>query len=96
MVRREKGFNKTPISAKNSGSPLPNSKRVLDPVIIEGKEIKIVTSTKLLDLTIANNLTLNDHVTEITKKVRERLYFLTQLKGARVPKQDLALLMCRA
>ena len=55
--------------------------RVFDPVIIEGKEIKIVTSTKLLDITIANNLTLNDHVTEVTKKVSERLYFLTQLKG---------------
>ena len=70
--------------------------RVFDPVIIEGKEIKTVTSRKLLDFTIANNLTLNDHVTEITKKVGERLNLLTQLKGARVPKQDLALLMCRA
>lgn len=70
--------------------------RVFDPVIIEGKEIKTVTSRKLLDFTIANNLTLNDHVTEITKKVNERLNLLTQLKGARVPKQDLALLMCRA
>ena len=75
MVRREKGFNKTPISAKNSGSPLPNS-RVFDPVIIEGKEIKIVTGTKLLDLTIENNLTWNDHVAEITTKAKKRLYWL--------------------
>ena len=42
--------------------------RVFDPVIIEGKEVELVTSTKLLGLTIANDLTWNDHVTEITKK----------------------------
>ena len=65
--------------------------RVFDPIIIEGKEVELVTSTKLLGLTIANDLTRNDHVTEITKKARKRLYFLTQLKRAGVPKQDLAL-----
>ena len=79
------GFNETLISAKNSGYPLPE-RRVFDPVIIEGKEIKIVTSTKLLGPTIANDITWN----EITKKASKRLYFLTQLKRAGVPKQDLA------
>ena len=65
--------------------------RVFDPIIIEGKEVELVTSTKLLGLTIANDLTWNDHVTEITKKASKRLYFLTQLKRAGVPQQDLAL-----
>ena len=65
--------------------------RVFDPVIIEGKEVELVTSTKPLGLTIANDLTWNDHVTEITKKASKRLYFLTQLKSAGVSKQDLAL-----
>ena len=65
--------------------------RVFDPVIIEGKELELVASTKLLGLTITNDLTWNDHVTEITKKASKRLYFPTQLKRARVPKQDLAL-----
>ena len=65
--------------------------RVFHSVIIQGKEVELVTSTKLLGLTIANNLTWNDHVTEITKKAIKRLYFLTQLKRAGVPKQDLAL-----
>ena len=54
--------------------------RVFDPVIIEGKGIVFVTSTNLLGLTIANDLTWNDHVTEITKKASKRLYFLTQLR----------------
>ena len=66
-------------------------RRVFDPVIIEGKEVELVTITKLLGLTIANNLTWNDHVTEIIKKASKRLYFLTQLKRAGVPKQELAL-----
>ena len=61
--------------------------RVFDPITIEGKEVELVTSTKLLGLTIANDLSWNDHVTEITKKASKRLYFLTQLKRAGVPKQ---------
>lgn len=48
--------------------------RVFDPIIIEGKEVELVTSTKLLGLTIANDLTWNDHVTEITKKASKRLF----------------------
>ena len=48
--------------------------RIFDPVIIEGKGVELVTSTKLLGLTIANNLTWNDHVTEITKKASKRLF----------------------
>ena len=48
--------------------------RVFDPIIIEGKEVELVTSTKLLGLTIANDLSWNDHVTEITKKASKRLF----------------------
>ena len=54
-------------------------------------EVELVPSTKLLGFTIANDLPWNDHLTEITKKAGNRLYFLTQLKRAEVPKQDLAL-----
>ena len=42
--------------------------RVFDPPIIEGKEVELVTRTKLPGITIAKDLTWNDHVTEITKK----------------------------
>ena len=31
--------------------------RIFDPIIIEGKEVELVTSTKLLGLTIANDIT---------------------------------------
>ena len=47
--------------------------RVFDPIIIEGKEVEVVTSTKLLGLTIANDITWNDHVTEKKKKASKRL-----------------------
>ena len=60
-------------SAKNSGSPLLKS-RVFDPVIIEGKEVELVTGTNVLGLTIANNITWNDLVTEITKNASKRLF----------------------
>ena len=70
---------------------LAKEQRVCDPFIIEGKEVELVTSTKVLGFTVANDLTWNDHVTEITKKASKRVYFLTQVKRAGVPKQDLAL-----
>ena len=47
---------------------------MFDPVIVEGKEVELVTSTKLLGFTIANDLTWNDYVTEITKKASKRLF----------------------
>ena len=50
------------------------SQRVFDTVTIDGKEMTIVTSTKLLGLTIANDLTRNDHITEISKKANESTF----------------------
>ena len=50
-----------------------------------------MNSAKLLGVTISNNLTWNEHINEIIKKASKRLYFLSQLKRARVAKQDLVL-----
>lgn len=61
------------------------------PVVINNKELGLVNSAKLLGVTISNNLTWNKHINEIIKKVSKRLYFLSQLKRARVAKQDLVL-----
>ena len=63
-----------------------------DPVVIEGKKIEVVSSVKLLGLKLASDLTWNDHITEVVKKAIKSLYFLIQLKRARVPPHDLALL----
>ena len=61
------------------------------PVIIGQKCIKLVEDAKLLGVTISSDLTWNAHVSEVTKKAATRLYFLQQLKRARVPQKDLCL-----
>ena len=64
---------------------------LFDPIVIEGKELEVVGSVKLLGLNIASDLTWNSHISEVIKKASKRLYFLVQLKRARVPLQDLVL-----
>ena len=62
-----------------------------DAIIIDGKELEVVKNAKLLGLTISDNLTWNAHVNEIIKKASKKLYYLVQLKRARVPPSDLVL-----
>ena len=57
---------------------------VCDPIVIEGKELEVVSSVKLLGLNIASDFTWNSHILEVIKKASKRLYFLVQLKRARV------------
>ena len=64
--------------------------RDFPPVVIDGVNIKVVESAKLLGLTISNDLTWNAHITEVIKKASKRLYFLIQLKRANVSKSDLS------
>ena len=61
------------------------------PVVIGEECIKLVKDAKLLGVTISGDLTWNAHITEVTKKAAKRLYFLVQLKRARVPQKDLCL-----
>ena len=61
-----------------------------DPVSIDGNEIEVVNSAKLLHvgITISDNLTWNAHVNEVVKKASKKLHFLVQLKRARLPPSD--------
>ena len=59
------------------------------PVVIGEECIRLVKDAKLLGVTISGDLTWNAHITEVTKKAAKRLYFLVQLKRARVPQKDL-------
>ena len=63
----------------------------LDTLVIDGKEVEVVSTAKLLGLTISANLTWNTHIEEVLKKARKRLYFLVQLKRAKLPPTDLIL-----
>ena len=60
-------------------------------VIIDGNEIEVVNNAKLLGITITDNSTCNAHVNEVVKKASKKLYFLVQLKRARLPPSDLVL-----
>ena len=65
--------------------------REFQPITINGKIVERVTSVKLLGLTISNNLKWNNHISHFCKKVAPRLYFLRQLKRAKLPANDLIL-----
>ena len=58
---------------------------------VNGKDIELVDSAKLLGVTISNNLIWNAHIKEVIKKARKRLYYLVQLKRARLPVEGLVL-----
>ena len=66
------------------------------PVLIGQKCIKLVKDAKLLGVTISSDLTWNTHVSVVTKKAAKGLYFLLQLKRARVPQKDLCLFISHA
>ena len=59
------------------------------PIVINDKPIEIVTTIKLLSLNISNNLKWNHHIEEIVKKASTRLYFLRQVKRAKVAEKEL-------
>jgi len=62
-----------------------------DQVIVGGKELEAVYSAKLLGVTICSSLSWNAHIDGVIKKASKRLYFLVQLKRARVPPNDMML-----
>ena len=66
----------------------------ISPVRINNKEIDLISSAKILGLTIRNDLKWNDHVYSIVKKTSKRLYFLRQLKRARVSTKEMVLFYC--
>ena len=62
-----------------------------NPIIINGKAIEQVSCVKLLGLNITSDLKWNHHISEISRKVSKRLYFLKQLKRAGVATKDLVI-----
>ena len=68
---------------------MKTSENPLEPITINNTNIKAVPSAKLLGVLLSNDLKWNAHVEMICKKVAARLYFLRQLKRAKVPTNDL-------
>ena len=65
------------------------SENPLEPITINNMNIEVVPSAKLLGVMISNDLKWNVHAEMICMKVAARLYFLRQLKRAKVPTNDL-------
>ena len=62
--------------------------------VLVAKTVAVTEKAKLLGVIINNSLTWNDHVEELVKNAGRKLYFLTQLKRARVTPQDLVAFYC--
>ena len=54
------------------------------PVIVDGKELSVVSSAKTLGVTLSSDLAWNDHVNEAIRKANKRLCFLVLLKREEV------------
>ena len=80
------------INAQKTHTMVLKSKSIqadFTPIIIDGTEISEVQCTKLVGLTIQNDLKWNSHIEKITAKARSKLFFLKQLKRSGVPSEDL-------
>ena len=79
------GSNWTPKSVRKFLYHQSKNNADLSPLFINGHELEVVQNDKLLGVTITNNLSWNLHINETVKKASKRLYFVRQLKRARVP-----------
>ena len=70
-----------------------HSRKNFDLIKVNGQDLECVEQTMILGLQISSDLTWNNHVSEVVKKVNKRLYFLRQLKRAQVNSEEL-LLFC--
>ena len=61
------------------------------PILVNGNQLEVFRSAKLLGVTITGDLSWDQHFNETVNKVSKRLYFLVQLKRAKLPCWDLVL-----
>ena len=86
---RADGFQLNESKCKELKISFTKSENTLEPVTINNTNIEVVPPAKLLGVMISNDLKWNVHVEMIGKKVAVSLYFLRQLKRAKVPANDL-------
>ena len=69
------------------------SQQEFEPILINGDALEAVDSVKLLGLNISSDLTWNIYIneTDFLKGLWEIIYFLVQLKRAKVTRTDLGL-----
>ena len=65
------------------------SERSFSPILINDKPIEVVSNAKILGVSISKDLKWNIHILDIVTKASSRLYFLRQLKRAKIDEKDL-------
>ena len=85
------GFQLNESKCKELRTSFSSSGSSVDHITINNKQIEVVSSAKLLLVVVSDNLRWNAHVESICKKAATRLYFLKQLKRAKVPPKDMLL-----
>lgn len=70
------------------------NRHAFQPVTVDGKDLYVVSSAKILGVTLSNDLTWNDYVSEAIKKANKRLYFLVLLRRAGVDPRDIINFYC--
>lgn len=93
LVRQSEadGFQLNESKCKELRISFSRSGSTVDHITINDKQIEVVSSAKLLGVVVSDNLRWNAHVESICKKAATRLYFLKQLKRAKVPPKDMLL-----
>ena len=61
------------------------------PILVNGNQLEVVRSAKLLGVIITSDLSWNQQINETVKKASRRLNLLVQLKRAKLPCKDLLL-----
>ena len=93
LVRQSEadGFQLNESKCKELRISFSSSPSTVVPITINDKQIEVVSSAKLLGVLVSDDLKWNVHVNHICKKTATRLYFLKQLKRAKVNPKDMLL-----
>ena len=91
LIRQLTGHGRIQRQMQGTAHLICESRKELSASSQTGRTLRsVVESTKLLGLTISNDLTRNVHVSEVRKYLLKQLYFLIQLKRANVSEFDLS------
>ena len=82
-------FQLHPTKSKELRIDFSKQPRCFQPIQVEGRQLEVVKTAKILGLVVSNDLKWNAHIDAVLKKASKRLYFLVQLKRARVRTNEL-------
>ena len=82
-------FQLNEVKCKELCISFAGSERSFSPILINDKPIEVVSNAKTLGVSISKDVKWNIHILDIVRKASSRLYFLRQLKRAKINENDL-------